>query len=199
MIIRGLFNKFGGLGCQRLHRHVSKTQHALSLFCVLLHCNSNSECPNPMFKYFRQMYKRCLDPNDETKSCFSTERFSYDSNLQVKKGDLSDHYTYWVAKYRIQFYPHFESMHLKDEVRIGETNENLIQKSIDRQKLIMKQAWSRALEDLGTKQQSKMLHMRLGNPTHVPDSLRAEAMLDKLLKKHVMLCAYNNSEMCLIL
>jgi len=151
-----------------------------------------------MYKYFRQKYKRCLDPYDEKVFCFSTEHFSYDSYVQVKKRDLSEHYTYWVAKYRMQFYPLFESMHLNDEVRTVETNTNLIQKSIDRQILIMKQACSKALEDLGTEQMGKMLHMRLGNPTHVPDSLRAEALIDKLLRKHAMLCAYNNSKMFLI-
>jgi hypothetical protein len=71
MIIRGLPYKFGGLGCQRIHGHVSKTQHALSLFNVFLHCSSNPERPNPMFMYFKQKYKRCLDPIDGMKSCFS--------------------------------------------------------------------------------------------------------------------------------
>ena len=47
--------------------------------------------------------------------------------------------------------------------------------------------------DLSTDQQGKILHMRFGNPTQVTDSLHTEAMFDKLLKKHVMLCAYNNS------
>ena len=65
IVIRGLSNNFGGLGCQRLHGHVSKTQHALSLFNVFLHCSSNHERPNPMFEYFRQKYKRCLDPHDD--------------------------------------------------------------------------------------------------------------------------------------
>jgi hypothetical protein len=58
MIIRGLSYNFGGLGCQRIHGHVSMTQHALSLFNVFLHCISNQEPPNPMFKYFKQKYKR---------------------------------------------------------------------------------------------------------------------------------------------
>ena len=55
----------------------------------------------------------------------------------------------------------------------------------------MKQAWSKALGDLSTDQQGKILYMRFGNPTQVPDSLHTEATFDKLLKKHVMLCAYN--------
>ena len=48
----------------------------------------NQEPPNPMFKYFKQKYKRCLDPNDETSSCFSFEHFSYDSDVEVDKGNL---------------------------------------------------------------------------------------------------------------
>jgi hypothetical protein len=36
--------------------------------------------------------------------------------------------------------------------------------------------------------------MRFGNPTQVPDSLHTEAMFDKLLKKHVMLCNNSNDE-----
>ena len=51
----------------------------------------------------------------------------------------------------------------------------------------MKQAWSKAWGDLSTDQQGKILHMRFGNPTQVPDSLHTEAMFDKLLKKN-MLC-----------
>jgi hypothetical protein len=53
MMIRGLSYKFGGLGCQRIYGHVSKTQYALSLFNVFLHCSKNPERPNPMFKYFK--------------------------------------------------------------------------------------------------------------------------------------------------
>ena len=88
------------LGCQRLYGHVSKTQHALSLFNVFLHCSKNPERPNPMFKYFKQKYQRCFDPNDETRSCFSIEHFSYDSDVVVNKGNLANHQQYWVAKNR---------------------------------------------------------------------------------------------------
>ena len=193
MIIRGLSYKFGGLGCQRIHGHVSKTQYALSLFNVFLHCSKNHERPNPMFRYFRQKYQRCFDPTDDMRSCFSIEHFSYDSDVQVDNGILSDHYQYWVAKNRSGFKPLFDSIHILDEVNEGETDEVLIQKSISRQELIMKQAWSKAWGDLSTDQQGKILHMRFGNPTQVPDSLHTEAMFDKLLKKHVMFCAYNNS------
>ena len=128
MIIRGLSYKFGGLGCQRIHGHVSKTQHALSLFNVFLHCISNHERPNPMFKYFKQKYKRCLDSNDETSSCFSIEHFSYDSDMVVDKGNLDNHYQYWVAKNRRGFKPLFDSINIKDEVKMDESDVNLVNK-----------------------------------------------------------------------
>jgi hypothetical protein len=49
-----------------------------------------------------------------------------------------------------------------DEIKKGESNAILIQKSIDRQELIMKQAWSKVWGDLSTDQQGKILHMRFG-------------------------------------
>ena len=79
---------------------------------VFLHCISNHERPNPMFKYFKQKYKRCLDSNDETSSCFSIEHFSYDSDVVVDKGNLDNHYQYWVAKNRRGFKPLFETIHI---------------------------------------------------------------------------------------
>ena len=36
--------------------------------------------------------------------------------------------------------------------------------------------------------------MKFGNPTQISDSLRAEALFDKLLKKHVMTCAFSHSK-----
>ena len=126
MIIRGLSYKFGGLGCQRLYGHVSKTQNALSLFNVFLYCSKNQERPNPMYKYFRQKYKRCLDPNDDMRSCFSIEHFSYGSDVQVEKAILVHHYKYWMAKYRLKFNPLFGNIHIKEEVKTDEINENLI-------------------------------------------------------------------------
>ena len=194
MIIRGLSYKFGGLGCQRIHGHVSKTQHALSLFNVFLHCISNHERPNPMFKYFKQKYKRCLDSNDETSSCFSIEHFSYDSDMVVDKCNLDNHYQYWVAKNRRGFKPLFDSIHIKDEVKMDESDVNLVNKSIEMQKQIMYQAWKKAREELGEEQLGKMLHMKFGNPTQIADSLRTEASFDKLLKKHVMTCAFSHSK-----
>ena len=98
MIIRGLSYKFGGLGCQRIHGHVSKTQYALSLFNVFLHCSKNPERPNPMFRCFRQKYQRFFDPIDGTKTCFAIKHFSYDSDVQVDNDIFSDHYQYWIAK-----------------------------------------------------------------------------------------------------
>ena len=65
---------------------------------MFLHCISNQERPNPLFKYFKQKYQRFLDPNDEMRSCFSIEHFSYDSDVVVDKGNLDNHYQYWVAK-----------------------------------------------------------------------------------------------------
>jgi hypothetical protein len=149
MIIRGLSYKFGGLCCQRIHGHVSNTQYALSLFNVFLHCISNHERPNPMFKYFKQKYQRCLDPNDEMRSCFFTEHFSYDSDVEVDKGILSDHYQYWVAKNRRGFKPLFDSIHIKDGVKMDESDVNLVNKSSEKQKQIMNQAWRRARKELG--------------------------------------------------
>ena len=58
-----------------------------------------------------------------------------------------------------------------------------------------------AIRPRSGKQLGKMLHMKLGNPTQIADSLRAEALFDKLLKKHVMTCAFSNSKVevnCLI-
>jgi hypothetical protein len=69
MVIRGLSYKFGGLGCQRIHGHVSKTQ----LFNVFLQCISSNERPNPAFKYFKQKYKRCFHPIDGMRTCFPIE------------------------------------------------------------------------------------------------------------------------------
>jgi hypothetical protein len=100
--------------------------------------------------------------------------------VQVDKVILSNHYQYWVAKNRRGFKSFFDSIHLMDDVNEGETDEILIQKSTDRQELIMKQAWSKALGDLSTDQQGKSLHMRFGHPTQVTDSLHTEAMFDKL-------------------
>jgi hypothetical protein len=137
-----------------------------------------------MFKYFRQKYKRCLDPHDDMKSCFPIEHFSYFSVVQAEKRDLVHHYKYWVAKNRSGFKLLFDSIHLMDEVNEGETNEIMIQNSTARQELIMKQAWSKAWGDLSTDQQGKILHMRFGIFLQVPYSLHTEAMFDKLLKKH---------------
>ena len=106
--------------------------------------------------------------------------------MQVEKGILAHQYKYWVAKNRREFKPLFDSIHLKDEIKEGKTNAILIQKSINGQELIMKQAWSKAWDDLSTDQHGEILHMRYGNPTQVPDCLRAEAMFDKLLKKHIV-------------
>jgi hypothetical protein len=36
--------------------------------------------------------------------------------------------------------------------------------------------------------------MKFGNPTQISDSLRAEALFDKLLKKHVMTRAFSRSK-----
>ena len=46
----------------------------------------------------------------------------------------------WVAKNRRGFKPLFDSIHIKDEVKMDESDVNLIKKSIDIQKLIMNQA-----------------------------------------------------------
>jgi hypothetical protein len=161
MIIRGLSCKFEGLGCQRLHGHVSKTQHALSLFNVFLHCSLNHERPNPMYRCFKQKYKRCLDPNDDMISCFSTGHFSYGSAVQVGKDILVNHYQCWVAKNKLEFKPLFDNIHLMDKIKEGETNAILIQKSLDKQKLIMKQAWSKALGELNTDQRGGYVRKHL--------------------------------------
>jgi hypothetical protein len=60
--------------------------------------------------------------------------------VQVDNGILSDHYQYWVAKSRRGFKPLFDSIHIKDEVNIDESDVNLVNKSIEKQKLIMNQA-----------------------------------------------------------
>jgi hypothetical protein len=66
--------------------------------------------------------RRCLHPRNETESWFSTEHFTYVSDVQVKKSDLSDHVKYWVAKNRCAFKPLFDSIHLNDEIKEAETN-----------------------------------------------------------------------------
>ena len=105
-----------------------------------------------MFKCFKQKYKRRLDPNDETRSCFSIEHFSYDSDVVVYKGNLANHYQYWVAKSRRGFKPLFDSIHIKDEVKMDESDVNLVNKSIVMQKQIMNQVWKKAREELGEEQ-----------------------------------------------
>ena len=51
---------------------------------------------------------------------------SYDNDVQVDNGILSDHCQYWVAKNRSGFKPLFDSIHLFEEVNEGETDEVLI-------------------------------------------------------------------------
>ena len=58
----------------------------------------------------------------------------------------------------------------------------------------MNQAWKKAREELGEAQLGKMLHMKFGNHTLIADSLCAEALFDKMLKKHVMTCAFSHSK-----
>jgi hypothetical protein len=128
------------------------------------------------------------------RSCFSIEHFSYDSDVVVDKGKLDNHYQYWVAKSRRGFKPLFDSIHIKDEVKMDESDVNLVNKWIDMQKLIMNQAWKKAKEELDEEQLGKMLQMKFGNPAQIADSLRAEALFDKLLKKHVMMCAFSHSK-----
>ena len=77
---------------------------------------------------------------------------------------------------------------------MDESDVNLINKSIDMQKLIMGQAWKKAREEIGAEKLGKMLHMKLGDPTQKSDSLHAEASFDKLLEIHVMTCAYSHSK-----
>ena len=61
--------------------------------------------------------------------------------MELDKGILSDHYQYWVAKNRRGFKPLFETIHIKDEVKMDESDVNLVNKSIEMQKQIMYQAW----------------------------------------------------------
>ena len=69
------------------------------------------------------------------RSCFSIEHFSYDRDVQVDKDILSNHYQYWVAKNRLEFKSLFDSIHIKDEVKMDESDVNLVHKSIERQSL----------------------------------------------------------------
>jgi hypothetical protein len=60
--------------------------------------------------------------------------------VEVDKGNLANHYQYWVAKSRRGSKPLFDSIHIKDEVKMDESDVNLVNKSIERQKHIMNQA-----------------------------------------------------------
>ena len=158
---------------------------------VFLHCISNHERPNPMFKYFKQKYKRCLDPNDETSSCFSIEHFSYDSDLVVDKGNLDNHYQYWVAKNRRGFKPLFDSIHIKDEVKI--------QSQLERPLHVHKKKWyikdeaagweiddkSKAI-DVVNNVARKNEHTKLDNmyPNKFPGSKDSELYLESVQKSH---------------
>ena len=81
--------------------------------------------------------------------------------MVVDKGNLDNHYQYWVAKNRRGFKPLFDSIHIKYEVKMDESDVNLVNKSIEMQKQIMYQAWKKAREELGEAQLGKMLHVAI--------------------------------------
>ena len=115
-------------------------------------------------------------------SCFSIEHFLYDSDVQVEKG-------IWLIIISIGWrrIDANSSPFLIAHVRkmMDESDVNLIKKSIERQKLVMKQAWKKAKEELGVEQLGKMLHMKFGYPTQIAVSLRAEALFDKYCLKNM--------------
>ena len=180
-IFRGLGCKFGGLGCKRIHGHVSKSQHAKSLILTSSYLQKSSN--QSLFLHFKAKYNSCIHPLNASLR-FSAEQFLYDGEDVIDFSSLINSTTWnkdsWIKKYLHSFSDLFDITKIVDN---------------DDKERVMSSAWDKAETELGKDSFDKMLGFRYHDDVgKVTESVSISAIFDKLLQKHVLLRAFQLSK-----
>jgi hypothetical protein len=92
-IFRGLGCKIGSLGCQRIHGHVSKSQHAKNKSLIVTSTYYKKSSNKTLFLNFKEKYKTCIHPLNLSLR-FSAEQFLYKGEEVIDNLSLNSSITW---------------------------------------------------------------------------------------------------------